>query len=401
MMRCSDQSLQGIQLMGLTGVVLYTQEFPTPSDPTDGIFNQQLAHALRRHVHVTVVCPMPWWPDLPGLSRVSNWVPSTNVPYAIQEGDLDVLYPKVPLVPYFTRVPQPLIQALRALPILRRLKARGQASVVNAHAIYPDGVSAALVCSWLKIPLVLTAIGSDINANLDKPMRLRQIKWAMSHAKAVVGVSHDLVAKMRTFGLTVPVSRIANGVDASRFFPSAADERERTLLFVGRLHPVKGLTHLISALAHLKTASKLSFRTVIVGEGGEEGRLREQCAAAGLEDDVQFVGAQPHSEIGNWMRRASVFCLPSLNEGMPNVVIEAQACGLPIVASQVGGLGELVAPHTGTLVPRADPAALASALAEAFERNWDRRAVCEHVSWADWNRSAEEYLKLYAQAESA
>jgi glycosyltransferase involved in cell wall biosynthesis len=387
--------------MAQSGVVIYTQEYPTPNDPTDGVFTQQLARALCASRPVTVICPMPWWPDIALLKRVSNWVPSTNVPYRVEEWGLDVRYPKVPLVPYFTRVPQPVIQALRALPILRRLKAAGRAAVLNAHAIYPDGVSAALACKWLGIPLVLTAIGSDINANLGKPLHLRQIKWAMSQAKAVVGVSHDLVAKMQAFGLSVPVSRIPNGVDRTRFFPTEAGERERTLLFVGRLHPVKGLTYLLSALAQLKRAGKLDFRTVLVGEGGEEGRLREQCTAADLQGEVQFAGAQAHAKIGEWMRRASVFCLPSRNEGMPNVVIEAQACGLPIVASRVGGLGELVGAHTGILVPRAEPSALAAALEEAFTRNWDRRAICEHVAWADWNRSAEEYLRLYAQAEAA
>jgi teichuronic acid biosynthesis glycosyltransferase TuaC len=392
-------------------VVLYTQEYPTPNDPTDGIFTEQLAQALTASANVSVVCPMPWWPDSALLRRVSNWVPSTRVPYQTCHGDVTVFYPKVPLVPYFARLPQPLIQACRALPLIRELNRKGLASVINAHSIYPDGVSAAILSSWLKIPLVLTAIGSDINANLSRPLRLKQIRWAMSRASTVVGVSNDLVQKMRALQVPVPVVRIPNGVNRERFFPQDAASQIKTsmtrtlracgadtrpkLLFVGRLHPVKGLTFLIDALALLKEIGRLEFQTLIVGEGSQERMLRARIERADLERHVFLLGPQPHDEIGDWIRMAKVFCLPSLNEGMPNVVIEAQACGVPVVASNVGGIGELVSADTGILVPPANAAALADALAKAFSRSWDQSLIVRGVAWAHWDESAGNYMELF------
>jgi glycosyltransferase involved in cell wall biosynthesis len=149
----------------------------------------------------------------------------------------------------------------------------------------------------------------------------------------------------------------------------------------------------------LKRAGQLKFETVLVGEGGEEGALRAQCAELGIEKDIRFIGARSHEEIGDWMRSATVFCLPSVNEGLPNVLIEAQACGVPIVASNVGGIPEIVAPHTGLLVPPANPTALAHALNQAVSQSWDRAKVAEHVAWADWNQTAKQYAELVASIE--
>jgi teichuronic acid biosynthesis glycosyltransferase TuaC len=395
------------------GVVLYTQEYPTPNDPTDGLFTQQLADELGPLIPTTVVCPMPWWPDWSVLRRYSSWVPSSGVPLMIRRGDVEVYYPKVPLIPYFSRVVQPLVQALRALSLLRRLQRQGRLSVLNAHSIYPDGVAAALLARWLKVPLVLTAIGSDINTNLRRPLRRRQIKWAVRQAAAVVGVSADLCDKIRTFNLRTPVHRIPNGVDRTLFFPPSPSPRSAdpalgcsvdsrpVVLFVGRLHPIKGLTYLLGALGQLKQAGRLQFRTVVVGEGSLYASLRRQSSALGLDDDLQWLGALAHEEVARWLRSARVLCLPSLNEGMPNVVIEAQTCGVPVVATKVGGLAELVSDDSGILVPPADPSALAEALAVAVRRRWDRHKIAAQVSWADWGHTAAAYLQLIESCGSA
>jgi glycosyltransferase involved in cell wall biosynthesis len=391
----------------LRSVVVYTQEYPTPNDPTDGVFTEQLVSALSQRLQVTVVCPMPWWPRSRLLGRWSDWVPSTNVPSRRMHAGVSVYHPKVPLIPYVTRHLQPFIQALRALPLMRRLKRQGRLGLLSAHSIYPDGVAAALLSDWLDVPLLLTAIGSDININLHDRWRLWQIKWAMRRARAAVGVSEDLCRKMRGFGLGVPIVRIPNGVDKSRFYPPSAaspwpaelgDDRRPIVLFVGRLHPVKGIKYLVAALGKLKREARLAFRTLIIGEGPEQPTLLLARRALGLDADVQFLGPRPHHEIADWLRLAHAACLPSLNEGMPNVVIEAQACGVPVVATRVGGVGELIADDTGILVPPGDTGALADALAQSVARQWNRSKIAEHVSWADWNRSAEKYLELVSES---
>src|SRR5439155_27155037 len=95
----------------------------------------------------------------------------------------------------------------------------------------------------------------------------------------------------------------------------------------------------------------------------------------------QCVGARPHEEIPVWMNASDVLCLPSLNEGLPNVALEAMACGLPVVASRVGGVREIVQEgENGSLVPPSDAGALAAALRAALARTWDREAIVRSVA---------------------
>src|SRR6185437_8672908 len=99
-----------------------------------------------------------------------------------------------------------------------------------------------------------------------------------------------------------------------------------------------------------------------------EAPLHARTTALGLDSRVRFLGRQPHEAIPRWMSAVDVFCLPSRNEGCPNVILEALASGKPVVATRVGGIPELLTDgDNGYLVPAEDPAALAGALAKALE----------------------------------
>ena len=387
-------------------VVVYTQEYPTPNDPTDGLFTQQLADALACQVPVTVVCPVPWFPAPDVLLRRAGWVSARGIPRRLQRGETPVHYPLVPLVPVVTRAVQPQIQALCTLPLLRSLRRAGRLDVLNAHSVYPDGIAAAWLSDWVGVPLVLTAIGSDINANLGHPARLRAIRRALRRASVVVGVSTALCEVMRGLETGARIVRVPNGVDRGRFRPASGaaappeplgDERP-IVLFVGRLHPVKGLDVLLEAVGRVRRQGRPPFQVVVVGEGPEAEALLRQRAAFGIDQDVRFIGVRGHDAVGEWMRAAAVFCLPSRNEGMPNVLIEAQACGVPVVATRVGGVGELVGPDSGILVDAGDAPALAAALVRATAGAWSATRVAEQVAWADWDQSASRYVEIFRES---
>ena len=132
------------------------------------------------------------------------------------------------------------------------------------------------------------------------------------------------------------------------------------ILFVGLLAPVKGLDILIEAL---RLVGDGEADCLLVGTGPMEEQLRRAAAAAGIAERVRFVGAQPSGEIPAWLNAADLLVLPSLSEGRPNVVVEAQACGLPVLATRVGGTPELIEHgETGLLVESGDPEALAAGL---------------------------------------
>jgi glycosyltransferase involved in cell wall biosynthesis len=189
-----------------------------------------------------------------------------------------------------------------------------------------------------------------------------------------------------------------NGIDQERFHPCDRTEAcaalglptdRRRILFVGNLLPVKGPTFLAAAFKQL--ADLQDVNVVFVGSGSEVARL-----PAG--ERLFVVGARPHEEIPLWMNACDALCLPSLSEGLPNVALEAMACGLPVIASRVGGVPEVVRDGTnGFLVPPSDPVALADALRLALATEWDRKSIRKSVCEFDWDVNAHIVLGALAR----
>ncbi len=217
-------------------------------------------------------------------------------------------------------------------------------------------------------PLVLTVRGSDLH--LQQGISGRLNAWVWRRMDRVIAVSQDLASRLVEAG--VPPARtlvVRNGV-SGRFVPLDRQQARTRLglpndryviLFVGLLVPVKGVDVLLAALRQLADPRCLC---VLVGDGSERNALVATAAAAGLGQQVRFAGAQSSADIPWWMGAADVLVLPSRSEGRPNVVLEAQACGLPVIATQVGGTPELVEhQRSGWLVPPEQPGALAAAVA--------------------------------------
>jgi glycosyltransferase involved in cell wall biosynthesis len=261
-----------------------------------------------------------------------------------------------------------------------------------------SGLIGHLATCLVRRPVVLTVRGSDFH--LSRGLGARINAYTYRHVQAVLTVSQDLADRLQASG--VPAERIhvvPNGVD-ERFSPAdpvAAREELGLpvegvlLLFVGLLVPVKGLSVLLEALESLKD---LPLTTVLVGDGSEEPALRRQAEAAGL--DVLFAGRQPATQVHRWMAAADALVLPSLSEGRPNVVLEAQATGLAVVATAVGGTPELIDDgRTGVLVPVQDPDALAAAL----RRVVDDAALRQRLGTAGRSAIVEGGLTWEASAE--
>ena len=192
------------------------------------------------------------------------------------------------------------------------------------------------------------------------------IRWLWRSAAAVVANSAGLRDLARRGAPTQPVRVIPNGVDAHTFHPPAENERAPgapvRLLFVGRVVFQKGLDVLLRALAALPP--ELAWELEIIGDGEQRAALTAEAARLGFAERITFAGWCERAQIAERYRAADVFVFPSRDEGMPNVVLEAMASGLPIVATAIAGSEELVREgENGHLVPTEDAAALAAALA--------------------------------------
>ena len=231
-----------------------------------------------------------------------------------------------------------------------------------------SGLVGYLATMWFRRPVVLTVRGSDFHLSKSGTGAITN-RFIYRRMASVLTVSEDLSRQIVASGVSAQrLHVVANGVD-ERFHPAdvAASRAELGLpttgviaLFVGLLVPVKGLDLLFDALQRL---ADLSLTCVLVGDGPLREHLDDRVQTEGMEGRVQFVGRRLAREIPCWMTAANLLVLPSLSEGRPNVVLEAQACGLPVVATAVGGTPELIEDGVnGLLVAPGDVGTLAVAL---------------------------------------
>jgi glycosyltransferase involved in cell wall biosynthesis len=240
--------------------------------------------------------------------------------------------------------------------------------------------------------------GSDINVMARDATIRRQLRSALSAARGVIAVSGDLVGKVTALGARAADTLLLhNGIDRSKFQPRdraslrndlGLPSNRRSILFVGNLKRDKGVMDLLDAFRALSEADCADVDLEIVGSGALQGELAVAIDASGANHRVRLHGARPHDEIAAWLGACELLCLPSHAEGIPNVVLEAQACGRPVVATRIGGIPEVLDASAGLLVEPRAPALLAAALHTALRTTWDPQAIASSLIAQDWRESA-------------
>jgi glycosyltransferase involved in cell wall biosynthesis len=213
-----------------------------------------------------------------------------------------------------------------------------------------------------------------------------------------VAVSQQAADALREIFPGALVSVIPPGIDTERFKPRDRAAARFRLGFdpawlivgsAGRLEPVKGHETLVGALREMTEPIHIA----IAGDGPEKERLKVRAREHGVEDRLHLLGHR--DDLEEVLPAFDVFCLPSLAEGLPRGVLEAQACGLPVVASNVGALKEAICPFTGSLVPPANPTALARALRHRLARPASRAASRSFIEDRfSWTRTLESYRNM-------
>jgi len=372
-------------------VLVLTRLFPSSKAPTLGMFVQRRTAALAKLCEVKVLAP-----------RTEADMPERE----LAEG-LDVLRPR------WRRIPKVgvLLDGCRCATVaeraLRRMCPAFQFDVIDAHWVYPDGFAAVRLGRRLGKPVVVSGRGTDVNRYCTRwPLRVLA-RQALQGATRLVAVSRPLRDTMVGAGaLADRVTVIHNGVDPTRFHrgDGAAARRElglqadkRVLLSVGSLVEAKGFQHLLHGLA--KSSSAGQVHLYIVGSGPHAGRLRGLAVREGLGDRVTFLGLLPQDELPRWYQAADFFCFGSYREGCPNVILEALACGTPVVSTDVGAVPDLVEQgRDGVLFAPGSAQAFARALEEALSREWDRDAIAEAGSRRSWDHVAREYYAVFEEA---
>lgn len=378
-------------------VLVMTKIFPNRQKPNWAPFNRQQFAALSRLPGVEVVdvlATVPYFPGvgLPYFKGRSLAAELVGLPETDTIEGLPVRHPRTLYLPKVGHAASAALYAASVLPQVARY--RGRVDVVLAAWAYPDGCAAVLLGALLGAPVVVKLHGSDINVlgDLRGPREIMQL--LLPRAARVVSVSDALRERARQLGVASErIDVVRNGVDTALFHPM--DQRQArarlhlpeapTVVCVSRLERDKGVLDLLEAFAILRK-ERPEARLVLVGGGGAEGACQQRAAEADLRGAVTLPGAVPLTEVPVYLGAADVAVMPSWAEGLPNTVLEAHACGRPVVSTDVGGVGEVIdRPELGRLVPPRKPAALAAALGAALYTpvDADRIASARARTWRD------------------
>lgn len=384
-------------------LLTFTTLYPNAEQPHHGVFvENRLRHLLAGGaVESRVIAPVPWFPL--SSPRFGSYAINARVPRIEERYGIAIEHPRYGLPPKIGMLPAPLLLYWGARRAVHRLRRSGyDFDVIDAHYFYPDGVAAALLAREFGKPLVITARGTDINLIPQYAIPRWMIQWAAGQASAMITVCAAL--KTTLTELDVPDERITvlrNGVDLQTFHPiDPAQAREALgespegilLVSVGHLIERKGHHHVIGALPRLPGA-----RLLVAGTGPEKTALEALAGRLGVADRVRFLGQVPHGRLAQLYSAADALVLASSREGWANVLLEAMACGTPVVASNIWGTPEVVTvPEAGRLMPELSPNGVACAVSDLLRAPPERKATRFYAEQFSWNDTTTGQISIFA-----
>ena len=369
-------------------ILVFSLRYPSDADPTKNPFIREQAKAVALAHEVAVLCS-----DEPTRGDRGHEVVDT-----VHDGlrTLRIRYrrPRLPSTPHLA------YRAGLKAGLDRLAKDGFRPHLIHAHFHYA-GFYATRLGRWLDVPVVISEHHSGLRPGRLGPWKLRRAKLALESADLVCPASHDLGREIEGLGIRARLKPVPNVVDTTLFgprpeTPHRTDGRSR-ILFTSRIQPSKGLDLLLDALAELRLRRD-DFAVDVVGDGPSRPQLEEMTANLGLDDVVTFHGVQPKQQVARFMQEADFFVLPSHQENLPTVLIEAMASGLPVLATDVGGVSEMVDGSRGLLVRRGERAALSAALERMLDghRHYDReRIAADAASRYGYDAICREFSQIY------
>ncbi len=375
-------------------LLTFTTLYPNPAAPNHGVFvENRLRHLVASgEVRSTVLAPVPWFPFAAAYSAMR----ARQAGVAAEEvrHGLRVLHPRFLSVPGLGLMTSPAGLFRSARRSLEYLLAEGFAfDAIDAHYLHPEGMVAVRLGQHFGKPVVLTARGSDVSQLPQYRGPRRAILRALREADALIAVSAGLKEGMVELGADPGrITVLRNGVDLGLFQPPVARAQQPPrLLSVGLLIPRKGHDRIIAALPELP-----GFHLRILGEGPERGRLEAQARALGVADRVSLPGAVPHARLAAEYGAADALVLASTREGWANVLLEAMACGTPVLASPAWGCREAVqAPAAGRLLADFSVGAIVAGVRALFAALPDRAATRRYAEGFGWDETTAGQLAIF------
>ncbi|MBA4495984.1 glycosyltransferase family 4 protein [Paenactinomyces guangxiensis] len=349
-------------------VLVISHMYPNPVNSMSGIFVHNQMKALKEAgVRIQVVSPIPFFPLYP------KWKGYRHLPRQTVLDGITVHYVPTLMFPrgmffsayghlYWRSIKRVIAEIRRDFPF----------DLIHCHTIYPDGYAGARLKNDFGVPVISTIHGSDIMLYPRKNSSVRQkTVEALRENDQIITVSERLLTEAVSMTPGIEVQTVYNGFDPARFYPVEQKKAQeqlgipltgKKLLFVGNLLPVKAVHDLLSAFAAVAAQAE-DVHLYLVGDGPLRSSLHNQAAQLGLLQRVTFMGRRPYEEIPAWINSADAVVLSSLSEGLPSILLETMGCGKAMVATDVGGISEILRDgETGFLVQPGKPEQLSRCL---------------------------------------
>jgi glycosyltransferase involved in cell wall biosynthesis len=393
-------------------IVVFTTLFPNTTQPNSGIFIRERMFRVAKELPLMVVAPIPWFP-FQGLIRIFRPHFRPAPPYREIQDGIEVLHPRFFSIPGIGKSLDGVFLALSTIVLMQQLQRKHNFNIIDSHFAYPDGYAASLLGKWLRLPFTVTLRGTEARLARQSVFR-KHITSALQSATIVFSVSDSLRQIALTLG--IPESKtqvVGNGIDTTKFYAidklSARTKfglpaNARVLVSVGGLVERKGFHRVINCLPKLIQEFPTLHYLIVGGpspEGDMGSQLRAQVTELGLNDHVVFTGPMKSEALKEPLSAADVFVLSTRNEGWANVFLEAMACGLPVITTDVGGNAEVVChPELGTIIPFDDQTVLENALAAALKQKWDRNKIIAYAQDNTWDSRVAILIKAFKDITS-
>lgn len=297
-----------------------------------------------------------------------------------------------------------LLYSWKAYWYCKKLKKRKDFNLIHAFFGIPCGYLAMKLKRKFDIPYIVSLRGSDVpfyNKRfywLDKLLFKRLSRKIWKNARAVITNSEGLKNLAQQTVKKQKIDVIYNGVDINQFYPNVAFNQEFTIISTSRLIKRKGINYLLDAFIDFEKKHNNSH-LIIVGDGDLKNKLINKVSNAYLNSKVTFLGTIKHDDLPNFYQNADVFILPSLNEGMSNSLLEAMASGLAIIATDTGGVKELINEENGIIINQKNSIDIFNSLEKLYK---DRDLLSkmkknnrEKVFNFSWKKTKEKYKNIY------
>jgi glycosyltransferase involved in cell wall biosynthesis len=367
--------------------LVFTNAYPRDFEPNKGLDIKEQVQRLQRDFEIRVIAPVP-----KKLFKKKG----IAIPQKTWVDGIEVFQPQYLTLPKIGVLFCGYTYFLAINKFLMALRKQFPFDLIISYWVYPDGFAAALCAKKFNVPLIIRPRGSDINVWIKHGILRRIIKKTLRKAQKIIPVCNDLKQSIKTLGVKEEkISSVSLGVEHKKFFPMEKDAcrekfnlemNKKIVLFVGNFIEVKGIDYFLKAIEILDNNGRDDIIIQMLGSGKLKNKIESVIRNNGnLSINIQ--GEIAHNELPIWMNASDVFCLPSLSEGFPNVLMEALACGLPVVATNVGGIPEIINnENLGILVPPRNEKALADAIEAALSREWNKEKLVERVREESWDK---------------